>query len=201
MKFIRKVLIAFAAMIVLYFLQSCSQNFPLDKDLTLKSYKLLNQDSVDVLFPSIIKNKITVMGFIYTHCPDICPMTTHNIQLVQDELDKEGIENINYVLLSFDPGRDKPEVLKKFAELRDIDFNKWSLLTGENDVVSDLIRRFEVTVIFTDSTYSDDGELAYSVMHTDRIALIDQDSKLRNYYKGSTANISELINDVKRLGD
>lgn len=201
MKFIQKVLIAFAAMIALYFLQSCSQNFPLDKDLTIKSYKLLNQDSANVSFPVIIKDKITVMGFIYTHCPDICPMTTHNIQLVQDELDKEGIENIDYVLLSFDPGRDKPEVLKKFAELRDIDFSKWSLLTGKNSVVSDLLRRFEVTVIFTDSTYTDDGELTYSVMHTDRIALIDQDSKLRKYYKGSTANISEIVNDVKQLGD
>jgi cytochrome oxidase Cu insertion factor (SCO1/SenC/PrrC family) len=38
-------------------------------------------------------------------------------------------------------------------------------------------------------------------MHTDRIALVDKESKIRKYYKGSTANISEIINDIKELGD
>ena len=200
MKFSHSILIVLFLLVTLL-LTNCSQHFPFDEDLTQKNYELINQDSVDVSFPSLIKNKITVMGFIYTHCPDICPMTTHNIHLVQEELDKEGIEDINYVLLSFDPGRDKPEVLKKFAEIRNLDLTKWNLLTGKRDVVSDLLKRFDVTVIFTDSTYSDDGELSYSIMHTDRIALIDQDSKLRKYYKGSTVNISELVNDVKQLGD
>lgn len=200
MKFTQKILIVLFSLIILL-LANCSQHFPFDEDLTQKNYELVNQDSMDVSFPDIIRNKITVIGFIYTHCPDICPMTTHNIQLVQDELEKEGIENINYVLLSFDPGRDKPEVLKKFAEIRDINFSKWNLLTGKSNIVSDLLRRFDVTVIFTDSTYSDDDELSYSIMHTDRIALIDQDSRLRKYYKGSKVNISELVNDVKQLED
>ena len=200
MKFTLKVLFILTSLSILIS-SGCTQHFPFDKSLTQKNYKLLNQDSTAVTFPSIIKNKITVMGFIYTDCPDICPLTTHNMQLVEEELDKEGITDINYVLLSFDPNRDRPDVLKKFGDIRDIDFSKWNLLTGESDVVSELLKRFEITTIFTDSTYSDDGELSYSIMHTDRIALIDQDTNLRKYYRGSKVNISELVDDVKQLGD
>jgi len=186
---------------VLLFLTSCVKNFPLDKDLTKKSYSLVNQNGKKVTFPSVINGKTTVIGFIYTHCPDICPMTTHNIYLTQQQLEKDGIQNINYVLLSFDPDRDKPEVLEKFAKLMELNLNSWKLLTGDKSIVTNLLRRFEVRAIPTDSSYSEDGELSYSMMHTDRIALIDKESKLRKYYPGSKLKIPELVNDIKKLGD
>ncbi len=202
MKFIKKLKVIAAILILLIpVITGCIKNFPFDKDLKKESYSLLNQDSLNVSFPSLLNGKRTLIAFIYTHCADICPMTTHNLYLSQEELDKEGIENINYVVVSFDPERDTPGVLKKFAEIRELDLTKWNLLTGKKSIISDLMRRFDVTAIPTDSSYSDDGELSYTIMHTDRIALVDKDSKIRKYYKGSTANISELVNDIKELGD
>jgi protein SCO1 len=202
MKFIKKIqIITIILLLLIPLLTGCTKNFPFDKDLAKKDYSLLNQDSLNVTFPSLVKGKTTLIAFIYTHCADICPMTTHNLYLTQEELDKEGIENINYVVISFDPERDTPEVLKKYARIMELDLTKWNLLTGNKSIISDLMRRFDVTAIPTDSSYSDDGELNYTIMHTDRIALVDKDAKIRKYYKGSTANISELVNDVKELGD
>jgi protein SCO1/2 len=154
-----------------------------------------------VIFPEVIKGNITVMGFIYTHCPDICPMTTHNMYLTEMKLKKEEIEDIKFVALSFDPERDKPSVLKKFAEIRNIDFKNWTLMTGERKVTYDLLRRFDVRAIATDSVFYDDGEISYSMMHTDRISLIDKEGKLRKNYVGSKINIEELIKDIKYLGE
>ena len=180
---------------------SCTQELPLNKDLTKKSYELVNQDSMRVVFPEVIKGNITVMGFIYTHCPDICPMTTHNMYLTEMKLKTEEIEDIKFVALSFDPERDKPSVLKKFAEIRDIDFKNWTLITGEREVTYDLLRRFDVRALATDSVFYDDGEISYSMMHTDRISLIDKEGKLRKNYVGSKINIEELIKDIKYLGE
>jgi len=180
---------------------SCKKELPLDKDLTKKSYELINQDSLKVSFPEVIKGKITVIGFIYTHCPDICPMTTHNIQLTEKKLKEEGIDNVMFAAISFDPDRDSPEVLKKFAEIRDIDFKNWILLTGELPVITDLLRRFDVKAVRTDEYTDDEGEQVYSMMHTDRISLIDENGFLRKNYKGSTLNIEEIINDIKSLKD
>ncbi len=180
---------------------SCKEKLPLDKDLTKKSYNLINQEGEAVVFPDIIKGNITVMGFIFTHCPDICPMTTHNMYLTEKQLKKDGIENVKFVALSFDPDRDSPAVLKKFAEVRELDFKSWTLLTGEKTTVNELLKRFDVKAIKTDETIDEEGNAEYSMMHTDRISLIDAIGRLRKNYKGSTLNIEELINDIKTLKD
>ncbi|NNG25950.1 MAG: SCO family protein [Ignavibacteriaceae bacterium] len=173
----------------------------MNKDLTKRSYTFLNQDSVVVNFPEIIKDKITVMGFIYTHCPDICPMTTHNMVLTEERLMKEGIDDVLFVALSFDPERDSPQVLTKFAEIRDINFDNWIFLTGDEITTKDALKRFDVKAITTDSTFYEDGTFTYTIMHTDRISLINNKSILKKNYKGSTINIEELINDIKYLGE
>ena len=183
------------------FTQSCYDQLPLNKDLTKRSYTFLNQDSVAVKFPQIIKDKITVMGFIYTHCPDICPMTTHNMSLTEERLQEEGIDDVLFVALSFDPERDSPEVLRKFAEIRDIKFDNWIFLTGDELTTKDVLRRFDVKAITTDSTFYDDGTISYTVMHTDRISLINNKGILKKNYTGSTINIEELIADIKYLGE
>jgi len=180
---------------------SCNEKLPLDKDLTKKSYNLINQDGDEVVFPEIIIGHITVMGFIYTNCPDICPMTTHNIYLTEKQLKEEGIENVKFVALSFDPDRDSPEVLKKFAAIRDLDFKSWTLLTGEITTVNELLKRFDVKAIKTDESIDEDSNLEYSMMHTDRISLIDKNGRLRKNYKGSTLKIEEIVKDIKTLED
>jgi protein SCO1 len=180
---------------------SCREKLPLDKDLTKKNYNLINQEGEEVVFPDIIKGSITVMGFIYTHCPDICPMTTHNMYLTEKELKKANINDVKFVALSFDPDRDSPEVLKKFAEVRELDFNYWTLLTGEKSIVYELMKRFDVKAIRTDEITDSEGNYEYSMMHTDRISLIDENGRLRKNYKGSTINIEELVNDIKKLKD
>ena len=187
--------------IVLLLSISCKEKLPLDKDLTKKSYNLINQNSEAVVFPDIIKGQMTVMGFIFTHCPDICPMTTHNMYLTEKELKKNGIVDVKFVALSFDPDRDTPELLKKFAEVRELDFNSWTLLTGEKTTVNDLLKRFDVKAIKTDENIDEEGNNEYSMMHTDRISLIDENGILRKNYKGSTLNIEELVNDIKTLKD
>lgn len=180
---------------------SCKEKLPLDKDLTKKSYNLINQEGEEVKFPEIIKGHLTVMGFIYTHCPDICPMTTHNMYLTEKELKKANINDVKFVALSFDPDRDSPEVLKIFAEVRELDFKSWTLLTGEKNTVNELMKRFDVKAIKTDERTDEEGIPEYSMMHTDRISLIDENGILRKNYKGSTLNIEELVNDIKTLKD
>ncbi len=187
--------------IILLLSISCKEKLPLDKDLTKKSYNLINQEDKEVVFPDIIKSQITVMGFIFTHCPDICPMTTHNMYLTERELKKNGIDDVKFVALSFDPDRDSPEVLKKFAEVRELDFKSWTLLTGEKNIVNELLKRFDVKAIKTDESNDAEGNYQYSMMHTDRISLIDENGKLKKNYKGSTLNIEELVNDIKTLKD
>lgn len=196
-----KIFLYLITIFIILVLIGCQSKFPLDKDLTRKNYTFFNQDSVEVIFPGIIKDKVTVIGFIYANCPDICPMTTHNMYLTQQRLNKNEIDNVLFVSVTFDPDRDLPSVLKKFGEIRDIDFNNWVFLWGDKKNTESLLKRFDITALNTDSTYFDDGELTYSVMHTDRISLIDNESRLKKNYRGSKVNLEELYNDIIDLGE
>jgi len=196
-----KIKILITLPIILLAFISCQEKLPLDKDLTKKTYQLINQDSANVTFPEVIKGHITVMGFIYTHCPDICPLTTNNMYLTEKKLKEQGIDDVKFVELSFDPDRDIPSVLKEFANIRGISFKNWMLLTGEKSIVEDLCKRFDVRAIKTDEEFNENGEPSYSMMHTDRISLIDENGILRKNYKGSTLNFDEIIKDIKTLKD
>lgn len=182
-------------------LTSCYEHFPLDQDITRTQNTFLNQDSVKVEFPNIIKNKITLMAMIYTHCPDICPMTTHNMSLIEQRLPDNLKNQVKFVVISFDPNRDTPGVLKKFAEIRDLSFDKWTFLSGDAKNTEEVMLKFGIKAIPADSTYDENGELSYNVIHTDRISLIDQNGRLRANYKGSTADLNMVLEDIKYLSN
>lgn len=196
-----KYLYTFLIFIILFSLIGCYERFPLDQDLTRTHNTFLNQDSVEVQFPEIIKNKITLLAMVYTHCPDICPMTTHNMHLVDQRLPEELRQKINYIVITFDPNRDTPNVLKRFAEIRDLSFNNWTLLSGDEKNTNEVMLKFGIKAIPADSAYDENGELSYNVIHTDRISLIDQEGRLRANYKGSTADLNMIIEDIKYLGE
>lgn len=190
--YIKFLLLAFA-------LTGCYSRFPMDKDITRTQHEFYNQDSVKVDFPEVVKDRIFLMTMIYTHCPDICPMTTHNMQLVEDELTEEELKEVEFVIISFDPNRDTPSIMKQYAEIRNMDPDRWNLLTGDMNQTEEVMTKFDIKAIPTDSSYSDEGELSYYIMHTDRISLVDSEGKLRNIYSGSNATIKEIVNDIRYL--
>lgn len=191
----------FSFLMISAFFSGCYERFPLDQDLMRTQNTFFNQDSLQVKFPEIIKNKITLLAMVYTHCPDICPMTTHNMFLVQEKLPQDIEDKVKFVVITFDPNRDTPAVLKKFAEIRDYSFDKWSLLSGNEQNTKEVMLKFGIKAIPADSSYDANGELSYNVIHTDRISLIDQEGKLRSNYKGSTANLEMILEDIKYLGE
>jgi protein SCO1/2 len=121
--------------------------------------------------------------------------------LVQQRLPDELRDKVKFVVISFDPNRDTPAVLKKFAEIRDITFDNWTLLSGDEQNTKEVMLKFDIKAILADSTYDEYGELSYNVIHTDRISLIDQNGRLRSNYKGSTANLDMILEDIKYLSD
>ena len=180
-------------------ISGCGNHFNLNENVTDKNLTLINQDSIKVNYPEIIKNKIAVIGFIYTHCPDICPLTTHNMQLVEEKLSTDELNKVKFYLISFDPERDTPSILKQYAEVRNINMTHWELLTGDKNAIDTLLNEFNVKAIHDDTVYKKQGQPEYFIIHTDRISLVDEDGILRTNYKGSTAKPEELVNDIKYL--
>jgi len=185
--------------IIISLLISCAQKLPVISDFGNDHYKLVNQNNEIFIFPDNVSGKIVVMNFIYTNCPDICPLSTNNIRLIQERLDKEKINDVHFVSLSFDPKNDTPGVLTKFAAVRNLNLGYWDFLTGEKSVTDALINKAGVLAVPDDSTTTKEGKKIYSFVHTDRISLIDQEGRIRKNYTGSQINIDEIVNDIRML--
>jgi protein SCO1/2 len=189
------------SIIILLLFIGCGDNLPENRPSGIKSVQLLNQDSILVKFPDEFKGNILLLSFIYTNCPDICPMTTHNMQLIQEQLKEDNINNVRFAELSFDPSRDTPHILKQFGDIRNIDYKNFTFLTGNQQKIKDILNIMNILAIPGDTTITGRGSIVYFFTHTDRITLLDKSGKIRNEYRGSKTNIQQIINDIKTLGD
>ena len=194
----RKMMFIIPAFIIALVISGCSSKPDVIHDLSNKNYTLVDSDGSVVNFPGDYRGKTVVIGFIYTHCPDICPMTTHNINLVKKELDKQGIKDVAYVDISFDPHRDTPAVLKEYANVRGINTDQFHFLTGNENIIKSLLKDCNIYALPGDTTIVGQ-DTSYFFIHTDRISVMDTDGKIRVEYKGSTANREELIKDINRI--
>src|SRR5260370_38159176 len=78
---------------------------------------VVTQDGKTLKFyDDVIKGKIVLISFIYTNCPDICPLTTARIAQGEEKLGQIVGRDIFLISLPVDPDRDSPERLKSFAE-------------------------------------------------------------------------------------
>lgn len=178
---------------------NCGDSLPIEEDLSEKKYVLFNQDSVEVIYPENLKGKVAVIGYVFTNCPDICPLTTNNMRLVQEALKKENIMGVEFVTITFDPEYDTPSVLKEYAEVRRLDTSNWIFLTGDKSTTDQVMRDVGVVAVPSDSTKMASGEMMYFYVHTDRINLMDKEGRIRASYLGSELNIEKIVNDIKTL--
>ena len=185
--------------LVIVGLISCQNSPPVEDNIANESYSLINQDSTAVNYPQIYKGKILVVAYIFTNCPDICPLTTNNMRLVQERIKQEKIKNVQFAAISFDPDNDTPHRLSSYIKLRNFDTSNWTFYTGPKEVIKSLIKRVGVVAIPNDSTVTKDGKKMYFYVHTDRISLYDEDLNLRKKYLGSRVDIEEVVKDIKTL--
>jgi protein SCO1/2 len=128
-------------------------------------FTLTSQDGKPVSLADL-RGKVVAVTFIYTECPDICPLLTQKMVQVQDELEADFGKKIAFVSISLDPEHDTPEVLKDYAQFWGAKPEGWSFLTGSLDAVRDVTRRYGVFF-----SKKEDG----SVEHSQLTTLVDGD--------------------------
>lgn len=88
-------------------------------------------------FDDLIKDKIVSVNFIYTSCPDSCPLETAQLVKVQEILGDRLGKDVFLYSITIDPDVDTAPVLKEYKERFGA---RWTFLTGrEEDIVE--IRR------------------------------------------------------------
>lgn len=120
--------------------------------------------------PQDFRGKVLVVFFGFTHCPDVCPTTLGQLALARKQLGADA-ERVQVVMITVDPERDTPEVLKQYVTALDPSFLG---LTGDAKAIADAAAQFKV---FYQKAGGEGGN--YSVDHSSSSFIIDPTGRLR----------------------
>ena len=68
----------------------------------------------NVITEESFEGPLTAIFFGFTNCPDVCPLTLNNLDLVLNSLDEEKKNKFKVFFVSIDPQRDSVDVIKDY---------------------------------------------------------------------------------------
>ncbi|MEP1937996.1 MAG: SCO family protein [Balneola sp.] len=175
---------------------SCNSGPEVIDDLSKKSFEVVNQNGEEITFPDDYTGKYVIMGFIYTNCPDICPLVTQNMIKVQKELGNP--DDVQFLGVTFDPKRDTPQVLKEYKNVFDLGRN-FDFLTADSSTVSELMDSVRVRSQVSFTQIRDDGKELYFMNHSDKIMVLDKKGRVIFEYGGSMTPVNYILEDLKKV--
>jgi len=134
--------------------------------------------------------KLLLVTFVYTACPDVCPLFTAKLASIQRTLEEEKRDDYLLLTITTDPARDTPAKMKAYAQAFHADFQRWHFLSGNREALAQVWKDFGVTV-------KDLGN--GQIQHTNLTTLIDPQGIRRVDYYGDKWQEKEILKDLARL--
>ena len=141
-----------------------------------------------------LPEKVKLVFFGYTFCPDVCPLTLANMRAVYDLLPADRQQNVAAVFVSVDPERDTPERLGDYAHAFHPAFY------GVHVPAETLEEVKQGYGVYSERRELESSESAagYLIDHTAAVFLIDKDNNLRAVFSNE-APAAEIAADVEHL--
>ena len=149
--------------------------YPLPQPRIVKEFNLQDQHG-QPFTQARLQGKWTLVFFGFTHCPDICPATMALLrQFKRLMADETALNTMQIVLLSVDPARDTPEVLKQYINYFDPEFIG---VTGEFLALQALATNLNATFYKVPG-----GGANYQIDHSANVVLINPYGHYHAFYK------------------
>lgn len=138
-----------------------------------------------------LQGKPFVLNFIFTRCtvPTMCPASSIRMSTMQDAAREAGLEDLQFVTITFDPAFDSPGILRQYAEGYVMEPENFHLLTGDQSVVDDLLRQFGILTMEEDGT----------INHTMATLLVDRNGRVAYRKEGATWTVEEFLEAAENL--
>ena len=96
------------------------------------------------------RGRVVLLTFLYTHCPDVCPIVTGQLRKASEALESEASE-IAIVAVSVDPERDTVEAALDYSDKWRMS-ERWEYLVGSRDELREVWAAFYVDPVEIDQT-------------------------------------------------
>ena len=132
------------------------------------------------------RGQVVALTFLYTTCPDVCPLTATRFRASQTELQGDA-SRVTFIAVSVDPDRDTPQAVQDFSSAHGLASN-WYYLVGSRAQLSPVWSAYGIGVQAGSST----------VDHNDAVYLIDARGRERVLLHSEDL-ATDLTNDLRAL--
>ena len=147
------------------------------------------ETSAGPLDTSVLGKDLILIYFGYTYCPDVCPTELARMAQVYEGLGSDR-KRVSGLFVTVDPERDTVEAVTEYAQVFDPSFNG---LTGDRGQIEQVMRQYQVYA----QRVGDDPD-NYTVDHSSRIYVMDEDAKLMALFSMDT-EIPVMIDQVRKF--
>lgn len=176
---------------------------------TVPDFSLIERSGKRVSLTGLV-GRVWIANFIYTHCPDTCPLQSAQMARLQKDLAAE--RDLQLISITVDPERDTPAVLSEYAERFGADPDKWLFLTGEKKAIYRLAQEgFRLSAVdpgegvqswlfAVPPVMAHHGQVGKTFLHSSRFVLVDRHARIRGYYQFNDVEaMGRLVKDVRTL--
>ena len=161
------------------------------------------------------EGKVVVLTFLYTYCPDICPIVAHHVKSVYDSLGDDA-GDVSIVIVSVDPERDTVERAREYSDAWRM-AESWAYLVGSMDELSPVWEAYYVVAAIDEEARVADvpeewkvdrvrgvdalrRDIAsrYTVTHHAPVYLIDKQGRVRVLHT-LPIDPAEVVDDIRGL--
>jgi protein SCO1/2 len=137
---------------------------------------------------SDLRGKTVLVTFLYTHCPDVCPLIATNLNVALHRLGPARDRRVRVVVVSVDPKGDTPASVRRFIRVHRL-LPQFHYLTGTRTQLAPVWRRYHIAVA---------GGPEDTVNHSAYTVLVDARGDERVLYDAQVEP-AQVVHDVKLL--
>lgn len=141
---------------------------------------------------SALQGKVQVIAFVYTYCQHSCPVILSKLRNIENQIPLSDTIRVQFTLISLDPERDSPELLKRYMQEHDLDECRWVMLNGNPDDVLEFSALLGVRYRPMNNDKKD-------IAHSNMITVLDKQGKINYQMKGLNEGPEEAVSNISKL--
>ena len=158
-------------------------------------FTLTNQDGHRIGLTEL-RGKVILMTFIYTNCPEACPLITGKVAEIHESFKKDVV----LLSVSIDPDHDTPETLKEYGRRFHADFSRWHFLVGTPDESDRVQAAYQVPLRRKKERDANGRVIGATIVdHGAKVFLVDRQGRVRFEYWGHEFDTKAVKRDLAAL--
>ena len=176
-----------------------------DPEYDISEFSLIKPDG-NMTNLSDYEGQVLIVSFIYSRCPDVCPVVSSNLRWISQELADDYETNFSIVSITVDPWWDTQNVLGQYATERNL---SWPHLTGDVASLEPVWESFHVGLqtYVNESAGNESNNTSgrhhpdYLVDHSTATIIIDKEHNQRVRWNDLDWEPTLFAEDVQQLMD